>query len=459
MSDHRILDQALSTYSGAFRDPSVITDMLRKASRLCHLISPATSCATVSEGFVVAFSAVLVDVEHETFQPTGGGGDDDDQGGGRRGKQPGDKLALTRSAIERIALAAGVSWDAQQSRRLDNGKDPHYCRYAAVGRYPLFDGREVDIQDVKEIDLRDGSDYVQQMRDQAEAWNRANPNAHRRRSAERRIQNERIHIQSFCATKARLRAVRTLGIRSWYRRDDLEQKPFVVVQSAFTGASSDPMLAREFALIVAAKHLRVTPALYGRGPREESLPIAKDAADPPPVKATKADPSDLDVDNDVLACNVCGGVDDSVRGTRLGLMCAECIAREGDAKAYPAPGPTPPTQGASAPAASSPSPPPRAGAAVSGARSPGPAKAGRPTSEHVLPGGNYRGWPLNEVPMDALAYWMSRVDDGLCAGTFPEHREKNEALLEAIREEIAWREEQGAPGSTTEFRRKEGAAQ
>ncbi len=97
--------------------------MLKRAEENYHLISPATSCGALPEGFAVAFSSVLVNTATDTYETKSGG-----------------KRGLHRHVLDRIASAAAVSWDSHRSRRIDDGRDPCYVIFCAVGRYRHFDG-------------------------------------------------------------------------------------------------------------------------------------------------------------------------------------------------------------------------------------------------------------------------------------------------------------------------------
>lgn len=244
----------LTQFRGAHRDPNEITNLLETAQSQFNLVTPATTCAHVPEGFDVQMSAVVVE-QADTYDPGGG------------------KVALNKTALNRIAAAAGVSWDPTRSGRLDDGRDPHYCHYRAVGVYRHFDGTPVVIQGEKVMDLRDGSAALQGVRDGE-------------------VKMQRKFILEHAETKARLRAIRSMGVRTAYSRDDIK-KPFVVARLAFTGRTEDAELRRDFARMSAAAALGAGSALYGQ-PAPQALPAP--AGDPelgslpaPPLDAAQPD--------------------------------------------------------------------------------------------------------------------------------------------------------------------------
>lgn len=235
--------------AGSYRDPAVVTANLQYAAENCHLVSPAPACPRLPEGCSVAINAVLID-KSETYEVNGG-------------------YALGKSALDKISLTAGISWDAQQSGRTDDGRDPHYCSWKAVGVTRHLDGTEVQLVSEKEMDLRDGSAQL----------NGKSP---------KRISQERAFIMAHAESKARNRAIRTLGIKSKYTEDEL-RKPFVVAKLMWTGESDDPELRHAFALKGADAMLGGTRALYGAAP--PALPARAELPKhaPPPVSASRPD--------------------------------------------------------------------------------------------------------------------------------------------------------------------------
>jgi hypothetical protein len=240
--------------TGYQRDAAKITQHLSTASEKYHLVAPATAIASVPEGCEVAISQIQIDADPRN-------GEVYDVGMG--------KFGLGKSALDRVAAAAGVTWDAHQSRRLDDGRDPRYCSWLAVGTYRHFDGTEVQIMGTKEMDLRPNSPQVEALEQRAAAKNK---------SADGQIREMRLHIAAHAETKARLRAIRSLGIRTAYTREELG-KPFVVAKLMWTGATDDPTLRTEAFRMRAAAMMGGMRTLYGPGP-QVALPAASPA---PPI--------------------------------------------------------------------------------------------------------------------------------------------------------------------------------
>lgn len=407
------IEEMLALFNRSIRDERVITETLKLAERECHLVSPTSACGQLGEGFVVSFCSVFVNIGRETYLATGS--DDDQPRGNRRNPQPDDRLCLTKTALDRIAAAAAVSWDPIQSRRLDSGAHPHYCHFQATGSYRHFDGQTAIITDHKEIDLRDGSAYVLQLRAQAERRNG---------TADLRIMNERVHILSFAATKARLRALREMGIRHWYSRSELGL-PFVVARVTFTGRTTDPALHREFALLQAKAAILGQRALY---PSASAQPL--ETHEPPPIETT----------GKPVWCDYCG-TDEDVDQTRSDagpINCCQHVRCVEDSRRDALQENARVRNAAARPA--SPAPASRAEAPR-----PAPTPAAE-TPRQETPRG-YSGFtipqtttPIEDAPDGDLVSWANRIDRNLSSNrTDEKYRAKDIRLLAGLRAEIARR--------------------
>jgi hypothetical protein len=258
---------------GVIRDAASVSQTLIQAAQLGHLVSPAPAAGNLPEGCSILVSAIMIDQKRETYPV---GGDDDDRGTGERG--------LSKVALDKLAGALAVDWDDQRSRRLDDGSHPHYCRYKAVGRVRNFDGSWRTIQGEKELDLRKGSAVVEVIETQAVRKQRRDGGANQ-------IAQKRQHIQSLCETEARLRAIRTLGLRTAYNAEELA-KPFIVAQLVFDGRSEDPEARAYFRERIADSFMGATKSLYGGAAPAPQLVESK--GEPPPPLSAYGDAEDDD---------------------------------------------------------------------------------------------------------------------------------------------------------------------
>lgn len=215
---------ALVTHSNKPRD---VTGMLAHAAAHWHLVSPATAVSDVPEGCSVSLSKIMV-MPAETYPIPGS-----------------NKLGLAKSALDRIAMAAGVHWDPRLSGRVDDGRDPHVCTFVAVGTFSHFDGSAVTVQGTKHLDLRNRSPMATRILETAKRNGKDGAG---------QLRDMRAFLLEHAETRARLRAIRSMGVRTSYTPDELA-KPFVVAKLSFTGASDDPEMRREFSRMRAQKML------------------------------------------------------------------------------------------------------------------------------------------------------------------------------------------------------------
>lgn len=253
MNDHEALVQIQATT----RDPSVLTEALQVANQRFNLVTPSPTCPVIPEGFGISVRAVLIDVDQDTYKVPGGRG---------RG--------LSKTALNKIAQTAGVTWNPSMSGRLDDASDPYYCHYRAVGMVRDFDGTPIVISGEKVMDLRDGS-----------------PTA---KNGGAEIGIQRKFILEHAETKAKLRAIRSgLSLRTSYSPADLE-KPFIVAKLTVTGETDDDDLRREFSRMRMATALGATQAMFGTQPGAQALPApVQDVGGVAPVGETPHPPPAL----------------------------------------------------------------------------------------------------------------------------------------------------------------------
>jgi hypothetical protein len=132
-----------------------------------------------------------------------------------------------------------------------------------------LDGTIVQLVGTKEMDLREESAQVDALfernRDKHTRWVNGGRKGYEPRPPDGQIREMRLHIVGHAESKARLRAIRSLGVRSAYKPEELK-KPFVIAKIMWTGQSEDPELRRAFALKQADAMLGGHRALYGDVP-------------------------------------------------------------------------------------------------------------------------------------------------------------------------------------------------
>lgn len=205
------------------------------------------------------------------------------------------EVGIGKNALDRIAAAAGVQWDPRLCGRTDDGTDPHLVEFHAVGTLKQLDGTERMISAQKRIDLRAsrdvpeekwGSDAQEIARVAGMAKGRDGGQAPR--DPWPQILQQRSHILSLAESKAKNRAIRSLGIRTAYTPADLA-KGFAVVRLQFTGRHHDPEVEKAVAMLVAEKAIGSSRMLYG-GEAPRALPARRGPI--PRVVSTDPEPED-----------------------------------------------------------------------------------------------------------------------------------------------------------------------
>ncbi len=288
---------------GKFESLDRLAAAMDAMAATCNVLTPVSRVAAVPQGHAVTLSVVTIDPEQETYSVDGG------------------KRALSKSALDKVAAAAGITWDPRQSGRLDDRSDPHYCHFRAVGTLKDLDGSERTISGECEMDLRDGSPTVSEMERQAKS---------KGRDATGQVSQIRAFILRHAESKAKNRAIRQgLGVRSSYKPEDLA-RPFVAPKLVFTGDFGDPEINRGVAVMMAAKALgfdgaTAAAALFGpprpgvttaealppqgalpEGPRHPQLAAPRGEVDltgpaqhsPPPVSTVRRVDRDEDDDGE-----------------------------------------------------------------------------------------------------------------------------------------------------------------
>lgn len=217
-----------SDIAGNFTNPDDIRVRLEKAAKYYNLIGPATA-ATPPIGCEIAINSILLSsdpLKGDVYDAKGG------------------KWGLSKSAIDRIALAAGVK--VVESTMLSYAQ--RMCSYRVTVEVRRFDGSTVHSTATKLMDLRPGSPYLASLTDLQSKQQLAMLPAH-------------------TETKARLRATRALlGIRS-YTAEELKL-PFVTAAIMFTGRTEDPELKKLFAVGMMQQFLGASSSMYAGQPQQ-----------------------------------------------------------------------------------------------------------------------------------------------------------------------------------------------
>lgn len=169
-----------------------------------------------------------------------------------------DEVALTKQGLNKLADAAGVTWDTRESG-LQPSPDPDIIIYRAVGIITGMDGQPVRSMGIKEVDTRENGTEAELIQMQADRNQKLKTAADREAYCRREMTRIRQHRVAMAETKAKLRVIREfINVKSKYGTAELRQ-PFVVPHLDFSPDLTDPDV-RE---LTAARGLEAVRALFG----------------------------------------------------------------------------------------------------------------------------------------------------------------------------------------------------
>jgi hypothetical protein len=208
-----------------------------------------------------------------------------------------EKYALGRNPLRRIEQALGIDWDLRpgMTGRVDNGSNPDYIHYKAIGLCPMPDGTKKTIVGEKEIrvDLL-MEEAVAKYRKKAVGYQRDtgptgqdfrrtfptpdNVEEYVQEKARHEILQIKKHLLPRAATGAKCIAVKSLGVREAYTLEELKH-PFLVLKIQPRLDMNDP----EDAALIRAQALGMVETLYSgrlQLPSAKELPAIECQASP-----------------------------------------------------------------------------------------------------------------------------------------------------------------------------------
>lgn len=292
----------------ALNELALVTDALQRAEKSgAHLLIGMTNIDFLPEDYRVSFRVVCFDT---TFTPD----QKEKRSNGTFYVVEGGGYALHRSALDRLAAAAGLTWVKDGCHRVDDGEVKFFWKWRMTGKYRDFDGDTREIAREKELDLTDDSPLLYK-------WveGEGNRKGEIRRISEKQIRGMREHGAALCESKAANRVIRaSLGLKGSYTKEDAA-RPFVLPKLVYNPDMNDPMIrtmraASEFGMVDAL----FGPEGIGRMAIERSLPLPRyvqpaDPSQPPADSAPEVDELESQLEDKqpekdkVTPCSECKG--------------------------------------------------------------------------------------------------------------------------------------------------------
>lgn len=168
-----------------------------------------------------------------------------------------DNYALSKSALDRITHALGISWISSETRRIDDRSDPNRVEFKAVGVFKQTDGTTTTVDGYKEIDLiaieeellmnyqEKAMNGKLKFNNKVLKWGTTECEDRIAHLTKKAMLSRRKFKVPLAESGAKDRAVRSMGLKAHYTLNEL-QKPFIVPRVQFDPSRimNDPEMKR-----------------------------------------------------------------------------------------------------------------------------------------------------------------------------------------------------------------------
>lgn len=153
------------------------------------------------------------------------------------------KFRLTKQALMKLSVCAGVIWSVEQSRRIDDGSNRDYVAYRAVGGLRKADGQPIFFSAEYDMDFEVIEEELRESYEAKAKWKKEKTAAQKAEyvsfCVKRDLLQKRKHKVKLCEAGAMNRVIRELlGLKNAYTAAEL-QKPFVMARIVFKPDYSD----------------------------------------------------------------------------------------------------------------------------------------------------------------------------------------------------------------------------
>jgi len=205
-------------------------------------------------------------------------------------------MVITGKGLAKLATTAGIIWDFNRCRRIDDRRDKNYCAFRAVGGLRKPDGAVVWADASYDIDFDVLWDQLQE-KYAALAKQKNKDQAWADYCTSRDWNQKLTHKLKLCETGAKNRVIRKLlGIKSTYTQGELA-KPFVCPRIVFQPDYDDPDVKKA----VLEAHIQSMTGLYGPSSSgQPTSPSVDDHLEPEEAPDDDIMDPDLPIEEDVI---------------------------------------------------------------------------------------------------------------------------------------------------------------
>lgn len=173
------------------------------------------------------------------------------------------KFAYSKSALDRVAAAAGISWLPEMCGRTDAGTEPEVVRFRMAAKRKELDGQWRVVVREYEFDLKAREEELKETVPKRPAIAEITDKAKKDKAVADAVAKDMIQLRKFKLQRAESgaanRVIRVfLGIKANYTREQIA-RPMIVPKLVFTPDYSDPEVKR----FMLAEATGTIPELYG----------------------------------------------------------------------------------------------------------------------------------------------------------------------------------------------------
>jgi len=207
------------------------------------------------------------------------------------------KFRLTKQALMKLSVCAGIIWSPTETKRLDNRADRNYCAFAAVGGIKKADGQPVFFKAEFDIDFEVIEEELRALYEKKAKKFKKDASAKERADyvdfcVKRDMLQKRKHKLKLAEAGAMNRVVREiLGLKNAYTAAELA-RPFVMVRIVFKPDYNDKEVKKQ----LIAAHVQSMTGIYGKQVMDAAVQDAE-PIDITPIKGDEDQSEDKEPEN------------------------------------------------------------------------------------------------------------------------------------------------------------------